>query len=210
MKAWIFQDHRQKQKLGDKCPWSVGWFDPDGKKKSKRIGCHSNAEKFARKIEGQLAAGTYQGESRKQWKQFRDEYDADLAARVDPETRRVALDALKRFATLIKPGRVDRIRTKIIDQFVTLRRAERGSVPHSTVSVATINKELRHLKAALRKAREWGYLPAVPTFRMIRGAEEATPLCHPRALCCHLSGVRCRGGAGGEAITRLPIGGGRC
>ena len=24
MKAWLFQDHRQKQKLGDKCPWSVG------------------------------------------------------------------------------------------------------------------------------------------------------------------------------------------
>ncbi len=41
-------------------------------------------------------------------------------------------------------------------------------MPGSTVSVATINKEFRHLKAALRKAREWGYLPAVPTFHMIR------------------------------------------
>ena len=27
MKAWLFQDNRQKAKLGDKCPWSVGWFD---------------------------------------------------------------------------------------------------------------------------------------------------------------------------------------
>ena len=126
MKAWLFQDTRQKQKRGDKCPWSVGWFDPDGKKRSKRIGCRSLAEKFARKVEGQLAAGTYQGESRKKWKPFADEYEADLAARVDPETQRVTVDALKHFAKLIKPDRVDRIRTKTIDQFVALRRAERA------------------------------------------------------------------------------------
>ncbi len=168
MKAWLFQDHRQKEKLGDKAPWSVGWFDPDGKKKSKRIGARSLAEKFARKVEGQLAAGTYQGESRKKWKQFADEYEADLVARVDPETRRVAVDALKSFAKLIRPERVDRIRTKTIDQFVALRRAARGRVPGSTVSVATVNKELRHLKAALRKAREWGYLAVVPTFHTLK------------------------------------------
>jgi hypothetical protein len=36
------------------------------------------------------------------------------------------------------------------------------------VSVATVNKELRHLKAALRKAKEWGYLPAVPTFHLLK------------------------------------------
>ncbi len=29
MRAWIFQDHRQKHKLGDKAPWSVGWIDPE-------------------------------------------------------------------------------------------------------------------------------------------------------------------------------------
>lgn len=168
MKAWLFQDTRQKAKLGDKCPWSVGWFDLDGKKKSKRIGAHSLAEKFARKTEGQLASGTYQGESRKQWAQFQGEYEADLTARVDPETRRVAVDSLKRFAKVAKPGRVDRIRTKTIDEFVALRRADRGRVPGSTVSPATINKELRHLKAALRKAREWAYLPVVPTFHMLK------------------------------------------
>ena len=30
MRAWLFQDHRQKQKLGDEAPWSVGWIDPEG------------------------------------------------------------------------------------------------------------------------------------------------------------------------------------
>ena len=57
MKAWLFQDTRQKHNLGNTCPWSVGWFGPDGKKRSKRIGCHSVADKYSRKIEGQFAAG---------------------------------------------------------------------------------------------------------------------------------------------------------
>jgi hypothetical protein len=48
------------------------------------------------------------------------------------------------------------------------RRPERGKRPGSLVSVATINKELRHLRAALSTAKEWGYLPKVPKFRMIR------------------------------------------
>ena len=40
MRAWIFQDSRQKKSLGeDKCPWSVGWYEPGcKKKKSKRLG----------------------------------------------------------------------------------------------------------------------------------------------------------------------------
>ena len=67
MRAWTFQDHRQKKKLGDKAPWSAGWIDPEGSKRSKRIGSKSRAEKYARKKEGELAAGTYQNESRKHW-----------------------------------------------------------------------------------------------------------------------------------------------
>ena len=70
MKAWLFQDHRQKQKLGDDCPWAVGWFDPDGHKKSKIIGSKSAAQKHQRKLDGQLAAGTYQSVSSKSWGDF--------------------------------------------------------------------------------------------------------------------------------------------
>jgi integrase len=36
------------------------------------------------------------------------------------------------------------------------------------VSPATINKDLRHIKAALRVAHEWGYLPEVPKIRMVK------------------------------------------
>ena len=74
MKVWTFQDHRQKQKLGAKAPWSVGWVDPEEKRRSKRVGLKSAAEKYLRKVEGELAAGVYENKSRKQWSDFRAEF----------------------------------------------------------------------------------------------------------------------------------------
>ena len=69
MRAWLFQDSRQKQKLGDKAPWSVGWIDPEGHRRSQRVGSRSMAEKFARKKEGELAAGLCQsGPQRVTWR----------------------------------------------------------------------------------------------------------------------------------------------
>lgn len=78
MKAWLFQDSKQKAKLGEKCPWSVGWFDPNtGKKRSKKVGCRSMAAKYARKVEGQAAAGLLVGETKKTWESFIIEYRKD-------------------------------------------------------------------------------------------------------------------------------------
>ena len=94
MKAWLFQDNRQKAKLGDKCPWSVGWFE-DGRKRSKKIGCQSMAEKFAQKIENQAEAGVLQTDSRKRWATFRQEWEAKIGAGMEPQSQRCTLDALE-------------------------------------------------------------------------------------------------------------------
>jgi hypothetical protein len=115
MNAWLFQDHRQKQKLGDKTPWSVGWIDPDGKRRSKRIGSHSAAEKYQRKIEGQLAAGTYPTTLRKQWPQFRTEYEEKIASGMKPQTQECTLQALDHFQRIIKPAKLEAIRTATIN-----------------------------------------------------------------------------------------------
>jgi hypothetical protein len=64
MRAWPFQDPKQKAKRGDKCPWSVGFYTADGKRTQTSIGTKASAEKFQRKIEGELAAGVYQSKSR--------------------------------------------------------------------------------------------------------------------------------------------------
>jgi hypothetical protein len=63
------------------------------------------------------------------------------------------------------------IKTATIDDFIAQRQAEPGRKPGSVVSATTVNHDLRHLKAALRIAHEWGYRPAVPKFRFVRELE---------------------------------------
>jgi len=172
MRAWTFQDPKQKKKYGDKCPWSVGWYDPDGNRKQKRIGSHSMAEKFRRKIEGELAAGTYQGYERKTWARFREEYDRGVLAGMAAGNRGLTEIALAHFERIISPKYLRAIRTPIIEKYKATRQAERGVRKGSTVSPATINKELRHLKAVLRVAYDWKYLPEMPKIRMLREPEK--------------------------------------
>lgn len=168
MRAWLFKDSRQERKLGDKCPWSVGWIDPDGKRKSKRIGSKSMADKFRRKIEGELAAKTYQNDSRKSWDEFYAEYKEKITCGMKPQTKRCTLDSVRNFERLIKPKRLSSIKTQTIDDYINRRKLEDGKKKGDKVSPATVNKELRHLRAVLRVANDWGYLSKVPKFRMVK------------------------------------------
>ena len=172
MRAWLFQDTRQRAKLGDKCPWSVGFYDPDGKKRSKRVGSKSQAEKLRKKIEGQLAAGLYSPPARKNWAAFRAEYESTVATRLAPRTRALVETTLDHFERIAKPAKLAAIKTQTIDGFSASRSAEAGKKRGSLVSPATVNRELRHLKAVLRTAHDWGYLPVVPKFRWRREPEE--------------------------------------
>lgn len=165
--AWLYQSHRLKREFGDDAPWSVGWRDPDGRSQSRKIGSRSRAEKFARKIEGQIAAGTYEVVQRKTWDGFREKYDAYLLENLAPTSRESAGIALDHFERLVKPRRLQTINAEAVDRYVSLRRSEKGQ-KSATVSVATVNRELRVIKAALRVANEWEYLAKVPKIRMLR------------------------------------------
>ncbi|BBO32111.1 tyrosine-type recombinase/integrase [Lacipirellula parvula] len=167
MRAWLFQDSRQKSKLGDKCPWSVGWYDPDGKKRSKRVGSKSLAEKHQRKIEGQLAAGTYSATERTTWKSFREEYDRRIVAGMPAGSREQRLVALKHFERIVRPAKLTAIKTQTIDDYIAARRLERGRKQGSTVSPACINKELRELRAVINMAKDWEYLAKSPKFHFV-------------------------------------------
>jgi len=174
--AWLFQDHRQKAKLGAvRCPWSVGWIDPDGKRRSKRIGSESAAKKYARKIEGQLAAGTYESADRVTWEKFRAEWESKIGSGMQPESRRCTVDALRHFERLIRPKLVKAIKSQTVDDYVAKRRTEPGIKGGTTVSPATVNKELRHLKAVFRVAHEWEYLPKLPRVRMLKEPQKIKP-----------------------------------
>ncbi len=171
--AWIYQDDKQAKKYGEeKASWYVGWLDPEGKRRCKSCGPgeqgHRNAEKLRRKREAELLTGTYRSQLHTAWAEFRKEYEGRVVPGLAARTRGEVKTALDHFERIVKPGRVSQLGTPHVDRYIAARRAGKGKERGTTVSPATINKELRHLKAALGVAKEWGHLPAVPKFRMER------------------------------------------
>jgi integrase len=169
--AWVYQLAHQVEKLGeDAASWYVGWYNLEGKKRSKSCGPgfvgQQKAEKLRRKVEAELEGGRYREQLKKTWEDFRAEYETKIVEGLDPETQVIARTALNHFQRIVKPLRVCGISTQSIDDFIADRRKESGKKKGSIVSPATVNKELRHLKAALHVANEWGYLPSLPKFRM--------------------------------------------
>lgn len=55
-----------------------------------------------------------------------------------------------------------------VAEFVSRRRRERGKQKDSKVTPATLNKDLRAIKAAFRKAAAWGYVTQVPSITFVR------------------------------------------
>src|SRR6266511_3645958 len=172
-KAWISQDDKQVKKHGaDKASWYVNWIDPAGKRRCKSCGPGKEgeraAEKYREKVQSQLNTGTYDETARKTWEAFRKEYESKIAEGMDVPTRRLTLEAVENFQRLVKPARMVGIRTQTIDDFIRKRGKEPGRKPGSTLSPATVNKELRHLRAVLNVACEWKYLEETPKFRMLK------------------------------------------
>jgi integrase len=170
--AWTYQDSHQKAKHGPSVSWYVGWLDPEGNRKCKSCGPGDRgkrtADRLANKISAELLTGTYRARDKTAWKEFRRQYEdtvtAGLAARTSIEIR----TALNHFERIVKPQRVSVLTAAHVDRYIATRRTEKGKNKGEKVSPATINKELRHVKAALGVAKEWGHLAAVPKFRMER------------------------------------------
>ena len=177
MRAWVFQDFRQKEKLGDKAPWSAGWVDPEGRKRSKRIGSKSMAEKYARKKEGELAAGLLQfPRNHVSWEKFQREYEETIMPRWRSEMSRVdAKHALAMFSKLSGVKQVDRIDARTLDRYVAKRLETPGKKKGDTVSVETVKKELRTVRAALNYAKKWKYLAECPEMPQIDGYGKDKP-----------------------------------
>ena len=77
-------------------------------------------------------------------------------------------DTLNHFERIIRPKRLAGIKTGTIDEYVAARRVEPNRKNGQPVSPATINKELRTIRAVLRKAVRWGYLARAPEFEFLR------------------------------------------
>jgi integrase len=168
--AWLFQDPKTKKKVGEKkCPWSVGYYDPEGVRRERKIGAKSRAEKFRQKVEGQLASGTYEGENRKNWADFLRVFRSRIVASMERGTRLETEGAIKHFNRIVKPVKMKSLTSTAFAEYTAARRLEPKSKGNEQrVSVATVNKELRHLRAIVRKAHRWGWLPKVPEIDFLK------------------------------------------
>jgi hypothetical protein len=172
-RVWVFQIKKDLTRQGaDKAAWYVGWYDQHNKRHSECCGTGSRgrnlADKRLRRLQSELDTGIQRSDSRKAWTEFQTEYREKILSGLARKTLDAAIDSLDHFRRIVGPGRVQSVTTATIDGFVAQRRKEPGLKPGSVVSPATINKDLRHIKAALRVAREWGYLPEVPKIRMVK------------------------------------------
>jgi integrase len=172
-KAWVNKDSKQVKKVGwENASWRAEWLDLEGKRRSKAFGPgpkgQRQAEKYADQVSAQLLTGTYQSANKKTWQEFRAEYESKQLARLAPKTRISAAGSLDQFERIIKPKKMSALTANTIVSFAAARRQERGKKVGSVMSPASVNHDLRNVKAALNIAQEWGFITAVPKVRMER------------------------------------------
>ena len=156
----------QVEKQGaDAASWYVSWTDPNGKQCRKSCGPgkvgKSAANRLADTTHSQLVTGTYQAQQRATWDQFFERYAAHIEGRYDAPSRNAAMLSLKTFARVAKPKLMKSIDTARLDEFIGKRLKETSTrrTPDGktrTVSLATGNRELRYVNAAMRLAADWG------------------------------------------------------
>lgn len=169
-KTWIFQELEDIRRLGDGgAPWQVGFIDLEGKRRKRTAGPgdegRRKAERMAAKIEDKIETGQLEIQTKKTWKDFRSEYESRVLSGMSLGTQAQTKSAMDSFQKLIKPGRMIRVNTAMIDEFISKLRREPGKRAGERMSVATINKKLRTLKAVLAVAEEYRYLRRMPKFR---------------------------------------------
>ena len=147
--------------------WRVRWRDESGAEKSKQFDLKGHALKFKAKVEHELAQGTYLDVASKTWEEFREQYEADVVALKSPSTQSLYRTHLDRFEEVVKPKLLKGITTATIDTFIAKRSKMIGE-KKAKVSPATINAELRTIRAALRRAAKWKCLQHVPEFNWAR------------------------------------------
>lgn len=181
--TWIYQDPKQVAKHGEKkASWYAAWIDPAGKQRCKSCGPGSrgkrDAERLAEKVRSELSTGTYEMNRSTSWEAFRKDYESRVMGKMGSSNRIETELALKHFERHINPKRVASITTKDIDEYISKRlvdvpractkKRDEKDTTTKPMSPATVNKELRHLRAVFRKAQKWGLLAKLPEFTFLK------------------------------------------
>ena len=144
--------------------WSVGWYEGQ-RRRSKTIGTKTAARQYATNLESRLNVDQYSGLGRMTWDEFKAEYQREVLSKRRPATRMQASIAFKHIDRILAPRLVGDFNKRSIDRYSSERLAERHN--DKPIRPATINKELRQLKAALNEAAKRKYIAACPEIDLL-------------------------------------------
>lgn len=164
--AWLYRKPADVEKFGEKkAPYYVCWYQ-EGRQKKRKIGSKSLANEFKASIEADLVKREIMPE-RVSWESCRMAYSSHMEVRVKSGTRMQAEIALQHFERLTGKIAPHEIRTRHIDGFAAKRLREKGPSGRP-IRPATVNKELRMLRAFLRQCFKWKYLRELPEFGFVK------------------------------------------
>lgn len=143
--------------------WYLRWWEPtpDGsgwkeRWKSTRSDVKKDAERQRRQLERELEAGR-RSESEILWEDFVTEFLEKHAARKPEATWDFYDRSLRMFSTIAKPKKLSSVNLATLDDFAN-ERLQEGVAP------ATVNRDLRHIRAALKWAKRRGLVSDIPEF----------------------------------------------
>jgi integrase len=182
-KAWV-----RKRLFNDKPHFYVE-FRFRGKRRQKSYGPGANAHRLAKaeaiKLDAELRTGKYEEREceREQqaaeearhmtWAQFVEEYDAKEVRLMPSERSKPSVrKSLKFFGEICNNPMLHEITSGKIMEFRATRSTARGKKRGSTISPATVNSDLRCIKAALRAAADWGHIDRAPKFKFLDESRE--------------------------------------
>jgi integrase len=154
------------------------YVDPTTGKQVARSTKASNlreAEKVAAKWEAELQEGRYAKPSRMTWEDFRAYYTVHATGGLAVNTAAGYESTLNAFERICRPGKLVDVTTQRVTAFVTQLRTDK-------LSEATVARQLRQMKAAMRWANREGLLTVLPRFTMpkrVKGAKimRGRPIC---------------------------------
>lgn len=165
-RVWLFQASRDIKRLGERsAPWQVGWYEGSNRRQ-KKVGTKSQARLYANRLEDRLNADEFTGTSSRSWKEYREEYKNEVLATLRPSSQIQSGISLDHVERILGPKQLTDLTRQAISRYASVRLAEkRGG---KSISRATINKELRCLRAFLREAAKRNYLSQAPAITMLK------------------------------------------
>ena len=129
------------------------------------------AERAAAVWQDELTTGRYAAPSRVTWQQFKERYLAEKASTLAPATQEAIHVAFGHLERVLNPDRLVKVTAAAMSRFAaelrkgtprTEKRKEKG------LRDATVARQLRHIKAALRWGARMGFLAKAPEIEMPR------------------------------------------